>query len=151
MAKFEAQVTSLVLTSVTGWVDPRDMVRPRMIKPIKYPNDFHRNSNPRPSGLWRNSLRYCATNRKRVASFLKRKKLFVSSENSLKSWNPMVCYRAHKSRSIDSLHDPLGSSSRPHVTTFLEDYFKSILPCSRLCITPYKVGNNKRIDIKTWN
>jgi len=52
----------------------------------------------------------------------------------------MACYGVHKSRSIDSIHDPLGSSSRPHVTTYLEDNFKSILPSTRLCITPYKVG-----------
>jgi len=62
----------------------------------------------------------------------------------------MACSRVHKSSSIDFIHDPLGSSSRPHATTFLEDYFKSILPSTSLCITPYKVETSKRIDIETW-
>jgi hypothetical protein len=77
VAKFAAHVTSPVLTFVTGWVDPMDMVRPRRIKPIKYPNDLHRNSNPRPSGLWRNRLRHCPTNRKTVFLFKKEAVRFV--------------------------------------------------------------------------
>ena len=54
------QGRSLFLLSVTGWVDPRDTARHEGLIYKKFQSP-HRESKPRPSGLWRSAWTNCAT------------------------------------------------------------------------------------------
>ena len=58
---FTPQELTQALISVTSWVYRRAIMRPDGSNQLDIPLTPHRESNPRPSGLWRSALTNCAT------------------------------------------------------------------------------------------